>query len=131
MKERAWSLKSSSARWKVCDAMITEKDLKEAIAECEGERKPNANTCIKLAAFYTILDNMYGNEKKAEIRPNYSMAASAEPDYLDYLTDSEFSQIIADKGIEKAFPIIDDLIATLSVLNPKLYDSVMRKLDSL
>ena len=130
MKERAWSLKSSSARWKVCDAMITEKDLKEAIAECEGERKPNANTCIKLAAFYTILDNMYGNEKKAEIRPydNYSMAASAEPDYL---TDSEFSQIIADIGIGKAFPIIDELMATLSVLNPKLYDAVMRKLDSM
>jgi hypothetical protein len=50
--------------------MITEKDLKEAIAECEGERNPNANTCIKLAAFYTILDNMYG--EKTEIPNNYS-----------------------------------------------------------
>ena len=107
--------------------MITEKDLKEAIAECEGERNPNANTCIKLAAFYTILNNMYGNP---EIPNNYSMAAapSDSSDDMDYLTDSEFSQIIADKGIEKAFPVIDELIATLSVLNPKLYQSVLRKL---
>jgi len=106
--------------------MITEKDLKEAIAECEGERNPNANTCIKLAAFYTILDNMYG--EKTEIPNNYSMAASSDSPNMDYLTDSEFSQIIADKGIEKAFPVIDELIATLSVLNPKLYQSVLRKL---
>lgn len=109
--------------------MITEKDLKEAIAECEGERKPNANTCIKLAAFYTILNNMYGNP---EIPNNYSMAAAPSDgsDDMDYLTDSEFSQVIADIGIHKAFPIIDELMATLSVLNPKLYDAVMRKLDS-
>lgn len=111
--------------------MITEKDLKEAIAECEGERNPNANTCIKLAAFYTILDNLYG--KNTAIPNNYSMAAapSDSSDDMDYLTDSEFSQIIADIGIDKAFPIIDELMATLSVLNPKLYDAVMRKLDSI
>lgn len=108
--------------------MITEKDLKEAIAECEGERNPNANTCIKLAAFYTILDNLYG--KSTVIPNNYSMTAapSDSSDDLDYLTDSEFSQIIASIGIEKAFPVIDELIATLSVLNPKLYQSVLRKL---
>lgn len=105
--------------------MITEKDLKEAIAECEGERNPNANTCIKLAAFYTILNNMYGN---SEIPNNYSMAASSDSSNVNYLTDSEFSQIIAEKGIEKAFPVIDELIITLSVLNPKLYESVLHKL---
>ena len=34
--------------------MITEMDLQEAIAECQGKRNPNADTCIKLAAFYII-----------------------------------------------------------------------------
>ena len=42
--------------------MITERDLLEAIAECEGTPKPNANTCVKLAAYYTILNNMRGEE---------------------------------------------------------------------
>ena len=44
--------------------MITEKDLQEAIAECQGERNPNANTCIKLAAFYTIRNELFGNSDK-------------------------------------------------------------------
>ena len=51
--------------------MITLDDLEAAIAECEGERNPNANTCIKLAAYYTIL-----NEKQGK-PPVYSY--SAEP----------------------------------------------------
>lgn len=108
--------------------MITEKDLREAIAECEGERKPNASTCIKLAAFYTILENLYG--RNAESISGYSTAVSASDD-MEYLTDSDFSQIVGDIGMKKAFPVIDELMATLSVLDPRLYDSVMRKLDSM
>ena len=42
--------------------MITEKDLQDAIAECQGERKPNANTCIKLAAYFTIYDHLFPKE---------------------------------------------------------------------
>ena len=45
--------------------MITEKDLQEAIAECIGQRNPNANTAIKLAAFYTIKRELYGEDKDA------------------------------------------------------------------
>ena len=44
--------------------MITEKDLQEAIAECQGERSPNASTCIKLAAFYTIKEHLYPDQVK-------------------------------------------------------------------
>ena len=41
--------------------MITEQDLQAAIAECEGVRNPTSNTCLKLAAYYTIKDKMYPN----------------------------------------------------------------------
>ena len=44
--------------------MITERDLQEAIAECNGERNPNANTCIKLAAFLTIQKEMFGKPEE-------------------------------------------------------------------
>ena len=37
--------------------MITRRDLLEAIDKCQGQKNPNANTCIKLAAYYTILDH--------------------------------------------------------------------------
>jgi len=110
--------------------MITEQDLREAIAECEGTPKPNANTCIKLAAFYTILKEMKGsdNVESSPIyrTPQYSMAT--EPDIK--FSDSEFSMLTEDKGIKQVFPIIDELMDALMVVNPKLYDSVIRKIEN-
>ena len=46
--------------------MITEKDLQEAIAECQGQRNPNASTCIKLAAFLTIQKELFGKSEQFE-----------------------------------------------------------------
>ena len=48
--------------------MITENDLQEAIAECEGVRNPTANTCLKLAAFYTIKDKLYPEPQIEPVR---------------------------------------------------------------
>lgn len=114
--------------------MITERDLKEAIAECEGTKNPNANTCIKLAAYYTILENLYGMESKnVDFSPRYAQRAYSLSDGEEqsFLTDSELSDFIRTKGLEKCFPVLDDLMNTLYVLNPKLYDSVLRKLAEL
>lgn len=107
--------------------MITEKDLREAIAECHGTRNPNANTCIKLAAYYTILNSLYGNQIAPAASNNYSYAAAAD-DVIKY-SDSEFSQCVEKIGIEKAFPIIDEIMNTLSVINPKLYRCAIGKLS--
>lgn len=108
--------------------MITEQDLRAAIAECEGERNPNANTCIKLAAFYTIRRELYGAEPAESTRvvlPAMSHDAPAIP-----FSESEFSEMVSKVGIEVAFPVIDELMETLAVINGRLYDSVMRKLAS-
>ena len=59
--------------------MITEKDLQEAIAECQGQRNPNANTCIKLAAYLTIQKEMFGTQE--ELIPTYSYAPSEVAGY--------------------------------------------------
>lgn len=108
--------------------MITEQDLREAIAECQGTRNPNANTCIKLAAYYTILNNLNENQVNKEIpTPTYSFASDYDISY----SDSQFSQMAMDKGIKKVFPIIDEAMDALSVLNPKLYDSILRKISDL
>ena len=56
--------------------MITEKDLRAAIAECQGARNPNATTCIKLAAFYTILNNLYPEQKEEAVDAGYSTMPS-------------------------------------------------------
>ena len=106
--------------------MITNDDLKAAIAECEGAKNPNANTCIKLAAFYTILNQRQAPQKTEE----YSYASG--PLYLpSYISDTEFGQLVNEKGVEKCLEVIDELMETLYVLNPKLYNGVIRKIKEL
>ena len=106
--------------------MITEQDLLGAIAECQGARNPNANTCLKLASYYTILDHV----KEREIpQSQYSMASAPdEPKTIGYYGDSEFLSESMGKTERHVMLIMDDLMKALSVLNPKLYASVMRKI---
>ena len=110
-------------------SLITEKDLREAIAECEGTRNPNSSTCIKLAAYYTILNQM-NNQTKEEFIPNYSFASEPIFEDLPY-SNSDFSQEVMDKGINKVFPILDELMDAIMVVNPKLYQSTMNKISDL
>ena len=107
--------------------MITERDLEQAIAECQGERNPNAQTCIKLAAFYTIKHELFG---KAEQLPGYSYAAPATVDtQIEYTSDTEFSRMIDGRNPDDVWPVMDELMSTIEVLMPRLYDGVMRKLQ--
>ena len=98
--------------------MITERDLQEAIAECHGVRNPDANTCIKLAAYYTILDHT--REVK---RGEYSYSAG-------YESDTEFAQALSGMTQTEYLPILDEMMTALQVLNPRLYAGVMRRLKT-
>lgn len=114
--------------------MITEHDLIEAIAECQGERNPNANTCIKLAAFYTIRNEMFGKTEqleRADYAQSYSYAESPEPvdTHIDYTSDTEFSRAINGRQPGDIWPIMDELMSTIEVLVPRLYNGVMRRLQ--
>ena len=101
--------------------MITERDLQEAIAECQGKRNPNANTCMMLAAFYTIKDHLFPEE--AEI-PRYSYDVGT----VTYESESEFGQAVKDKDINEVLALVDEIMDTLKVLNPRLYASIMARL---
>lgn len=105
--------------------MITEQDLQAAIAECEGQRNPNANTCIKLAAFYTIRDHLFPQEQDhfADVGKMVYSGAS-EPEYEG---KSEFAQAVKGWSVAELMPVVDELMTALSVLNPRLYQSVMRR----
>lgn len=102
-----------------CDIM----DLRRAIAECQGERNPNAQTCIKLAAYYTILNQMDQPEKDT----GYSGAAY-KPE-TEYRSDTEFGRLVSRMKYEDVLFVVDDLMDALRVLNPKLYDGVIRNLE--
>lgn len=108
--------------------MITLHDLDEAITECLGQRNPNANTCIKLAAFYTLKDHMFEEPKSSEV--SYSFAPPApQVGYVEYNGDSEFARAINGLDSDTAWDIMDELMNALSVANPRLYAGVMRKID--
>ena len=110
--------------------MITEKDLQEAIAECKGVRSPNANTCIKLAAFYILQDHLFGDRQR-EDPGGYSFAPAAEP--LPVATvavfgESDFAQAVTGMDPANAWAVMDELMDTLRIVNPGLYRGVLRKL---
>lgn len=119
--------------------MITEKDLRAAIAECEGERNPNANTCMKLAAFYTIKNQLYPEDpqKLAESTQDfngYSYGASPQSgseSLVNPLSDTEFAESVRGMPQDLFFGLVDELMSTLAVVQPRLYASVMRKTKSL
>lgn len=109
--------------------MITEKDLQEAIAECEGTRNPNANTCIKLAAFYTIKRELFG--KVEQPVASYSFSAPPQTQNTRYVSDTEFGKMISGMDFVDVMEVIDELMTTLVVVNPRLYECVMRKLNQI
>lgn len=111
--------------------MITKHDLEEAIAECQGQRNPNANTCLKLAAFYTIRKELFGEEKEVE-QPLYSYAPSPEPsETVGRYGDSEFLEVAEGKPVDGVMLVMDELMDSMKVLQPRIYDSVMRKVNNL
>lgn len=102
--------------------MIRVEELKEAIAECQGERNPNANTCIKLAAYYTILKEMTGEVEA----PMYSQAGP--PEQVRYDSGTEFAEAIQGKNAADVFAIIDELMDALHALSPKLYRATLERI---
>lgn len=112
--------------------MITEKDLLEAIAECQGQRNPNANTCMKLASYYTILNQMRTPEQtEVPDAPKYSFAPPPTGNVITGLGNSEFSRAVEGKTIEDIWPVMEELMEVIEATNAGLYHGVIRKLKKL
>ena len=111
--------------------MIKEDDLREAIAEMQGQKNPNAQTCIKLAAYYIIQDHLQDKEIERETRHSGSEPFSisgSDPGTITYDGESEFAQLIHGKSQDAVMAVMDELMSTLHVMHPRLYDGVMNKI---
>ena len=106
--------------------MITENDLRAAIAKCKGELNPTASTCIKLAAYYICL-----HEEMQESQQYSYESATVIEKTVDYYSDSEFGCEIYGKPINEVIKIIDELAETLQIIQPGLYNGLMRKIREL
>ena len=106
--------------------MITEQDLLEAIAECQGQRNPSSQTCIKLAAYYTILNNLQQSDTPVS-HSGYSYSPPNTENAVEYTSSTDFAKIINGKSAKDMWAIVDELMSALMYLNPKLYNDAMRK----
>ena len=112
--------------------MIYEKDLDESIARYQGEVNPSIETCRKLAACLIVKRELFGEPEPVERADNaYSYAARPVDtvETIHYDSGTDFSQAIDGRNPDEVWPIMDELMSSVQVLMPRLYDSVMRKLQ--
>jgi len=107
--------------------MITRSDLESAIAECQGKPNPDAKTCMMLSAFYIIKREMFGDDEKIE-HSSYSYAPAPDQNIIDIDSGSEFARAVNGRKVSEILPIIDEMMDTLSIITPRMYNAVMSKL---
>lgn len=98
--------------------MLSERDLNEAIRECENAPSNYAN-CEKLATFYTIHDHLYDARPSVQAVDEMVVGGHGE---------SEFLESVRGMKAEDAWGLMDELMSTVRAINPRLYEGVMRKL---
>lgn len=99
--------------------MLTQREIRNAISECEKNPKDYAD-CQKLATFYTILDHLTAE-------PVQTVTESVIGEY----GESEFLQSVAGLDSKSVWSVVDELASTIQVLNPPLYAGVLRKIREL
>ncbi len=85
----------------------------------------------KLADLYAIRDKMLSDSQPEPRIAAYSEASVPVNEVLNQYGDSDFLRAVAGKEGAAAWGVIDELMDTLRVVNPRAYESVMRKLNRL
>jgi len=119
MRGHAKSSSGSSPKWSRCERgggesplfiAMNLKDINESIYELESGQS-TYQSCHRLASLYTVRDHLQPVQQPPPMQ--YSGADK-----------SEFADVEKDKLIA----IFDELMETLKLLQPRLYDGVMRRL---
>lgn len=101
--------------------MITRRDLDEAIEELEA-KNPSMEGCIRLAALYTVRAHLFDDGD------SYGATPPVE-EVIGTHGDSEFLQMISGKNADSVWSVIDETMATLKLMEPRLYAGVLRKIN--
>ena len=101
--------------------MFTKRELCDAIKECESAPASFQN-CEKLAVFYSLYDRLFAE------KPVESEQRSVKNE-VQTTADSDFLRILAGKDWASLLVILDELMDTIKILQPRLYDAVMQKLQ--
>lgn len=105
-------------------SMISMEQISGEIAALE-EEKPTHTLMQKLANLYTVRDHMVIDSEPA-VSPTTVEIRETIPDIM---SDSKFMQTIVGRNVKSVISVIDELMETLRIINPKLYESVLRQLN--
>lgn len=109
--------------------MLDKREIDIEIARLEyGESSYPAYA--KLANLYTIRNQMERQDPPTPVYDARYSATAAEPEIVSWHGDSEFLLAVDGKDQRAVWEIMDDLMDTLRVVNPRVYDGVMRKIRS-
>lgn len=106
--------------------MFTRAELIDAINQLE-DGKHSIQNCERLAAIYTVLDHLYEPQDRGY---SYDNKVEVETTIGEY-GNSDFLKRIAGKPVKQVWYLVNELIEALSVLNPKLLNNFLDKLDEL
>ena len=101
--------------------MISIEQINGEIATLE-EEKPTHIVMQKLANLYTVRDHIVINSQP-------TTPVVSEPIIPDLGSKSEFAELINGKNTKEILKIVDELMVTLQVINPKLYNSVIQRIQ--
>lgn len=93
--------------------MISLDEVEKTILELEGKDTSFA-VCEKLSYLYIVRDH---------IKPSGRIEGTG--------TGSEFMRAIAKKETVDVLQVVDELLQTISIVQPKLYEATMRQIRSL
>ena len=120
--------------------MLDAAEIRKEIARLEYEESDYKNYA-KLADLYVIRKQMqedkHGNRStylhaySGDHVPDVQTAATQaeDPQTVGSYGDSDFLRAVAGKDPSRVWPIIDELMDTLAIVNAKVYNSVMQKIQ--
>ena len=96
--------------------MISRYEVEKAILEHESKDTSYAN-CERLAWLYIVRDHLTG----AEMLNAGLFSPTGESDFIKAASGKDGAAV---------WSVLDELMETLRITNPRLYDGVMRRLDA-
>lgn len=101
--------------------MISEKELLKAIEDCERNLN-SLQGCEKLSALYNVYDHLYGAPAMYE-NVHVTTETVVKTD-----KDNEFFKAVDGKEAGQIWNIINELMESVKLIQPRLYDATIQKI---
>ena len=98
--------------------MLNIDEINNEILMLETKRDTTYSVIEKLAPLYIVRDHLNGTP-------------SQQPQPLEVDGESEFLTAVAGKDSREVFGVVDEIMQTISVINPRLYAAAMKKINKI